>query len=61
VKLAAKSSGLSAAEKASLAGVDAANKKPKHAVNLFGFDSSASDGEAVPSKRPRKCPENLLF
>jgi hypothetical protein len=56
MKFAAKSSGLSAAEKASLAGVNAAGKKPKLALDLFGSDSSAFDDEAVPSKRPRKRP-----
>jgi hypothetical protein len=56
MKFAAKSSGLSAVEKASLAGVNAASKKPKCVLDLFGSDSSTSDDEAVPSKRPRKCP-----
>jgi hypothetical protein len=50
------SSRLSAVEKASLAGVDAAGKKPKRALNWFGSDLSVSDSEAVPSERPRKRP-----
>jgi hypothetical protein len=56
MKFTAKSSGLSAAKKASLAGVNAVGKKPKHALDLFSSDSSASDDEVVPSKRPRKHP-----
>jgi hypothetical protein len=50
MKFAAKSSGLSAVEKASLAGVDAAGKKPKRVLNLFGSDSSVSGSEPVPSE-----------
>jgi hypothetical protein len=52
----AKSSGLSDVQKASLSGVNAAGKKPKRALDLFGSDSSASNDEADPSKRPRKRP-----
>jgi hypothetical protein len=55
-KFATKSSGLSAVKKASLAGVNAAGKKPKCALDLFGSDLLAFDGEAVPSKRPQKHP-----
>jgi hypothetical protein len=55
-KFAAKSSGLSATEKASFVGVDSAGKKPKRVLNLFGSDLSVSNCEAVPSKRPQKCP-----
>jgi hypothetical protein len=52
MKFAAKSSGLSAVDKASLAGVNAVGKKPKRALDLFGSDSSGSNSEVVPSKRP---------
>jgi hypothetical protein len=31
-------------------------KKPKLVLNLFGSDLSVSNCEAVPSKRPKKCP-----
>jgi hypothetical protein len=56
MKFAARSSELSATEKTSLARVNDAGKKPKHALDLFGSDSSASDGDAVPFKRPQKRP-----
>jgi hypothetical protein len=56
VKFAAKSSRLSAMEEASLAGVNATGKKPKRVLDLFGSNSSASDSEAIPSKRPLKHP-----
>jgi hypothetical protein len=56
MKFAAKSSGLSAAEKASLTGVNSASKNPKHVQDLFDSDSSVSDGEAVPFERPQKHP-----
>jgi hypothetical protein len=55
-KFTAKSSGLGVAEKASLVRSSAAGGKPKCALNLFGSDSSASDGVSAPSQRPRKCP-----
>jgi hypothetical protein len=68
MKFAAKSSGLSPTEKASLAGVRAASKKtldsvvgrgeilaPKHALKLFYSDLSASNEEAAPSEGPQKC------
>jgi hypothetical protein len=53
-KLSVKSSGLSVAEKASLAGIGTAKEKPKRALNLFDSDSSASDDDIAPSQRPRK-------
>jgi hypothetical protein len=56
-KFVARSSGLSAVKKASLARVNAASKKPKRVLDLFGSNSIASDGEAVPSERPQKCPQ----
>jgi hypothetical protein len=54
MKFSAKSSGLSVVEKASLVGIGAAGGKPKHAVNLFGSNSSTSDGESASPRRPRK-------
>jgi hypothetical protein len=36
-------------------GRSGATHAPKCALNLFGSDSSASDGEAVPVEQPRKC------
>jgi hypothetical protein len=68
MKFVAKSSGFSLAEKASVAGVEAAGKKmsstslagsattcaPKHALNLFDSGSLASDDETDPPKQPRK-------
>jgi hypothetical protein len=56
MKFATKSSGLSAAENASLAGVNAAGQKPMHALDLFGPNSSAPNSKVVPSKKPQKRP-----
>jgi hypothetical protein len=67
-KFAAKSFGLSPAEKASIAGVEVAGKKTsstsvaesgathaqKHVLNLFDSGSLASDDETTPLKRPQK-------
>jgi hypothetical protein len=67
-KFATKASGLSPAEKASIAGVEATGKKtssafvarngmtraPKHSLNLFDSGSSVSDDETS-LERPRKC------
>jgi hypothetical protein len=67
-KFAMKSSRRSPTEKASTSGVEAASKKMfststgrssttralKHALNLVGSDSSASDGETAPLERPSK-------
>jgi hypothetical protein len=64
VKFGAKSSGLSPTQKASLAagkktfsssmGRSSAVRALKRVLNFFGSDSSASDEEAAPSKRPQK-------
>jgi hypothetical protein len=68
MKHAAKSSGLSPMEKASIARVEAAGKKmsstftagrgvtraPKHVLNLFDSGSSASNDKTALSERPQK-------
>jgi hypothetical protein len=54
-KLLVKPSGLSIAEKSSLTGIGTAGGKPKHALNLFGSNSSGSDDDTTPSHRPHKC------
>jgi hypothetical protein len=56
MKFAAKSSGVSSTEKASLAGVNATSKKPKQALDLLGSNLLVSNDEVVPSKRPWKRP-----
>jgi hypothetical protein len=53
-KLFAKSPGLGVAKKVLLVGIDAADSKPKRAVNLFGSNSSTSDDESASPRRPRK-------
>jgi hypothetical protein len=67
-KFAAKSFGLSPAEKASITGVEATGNKmsststtgsdatraPKRALNLFDSGSSVSDDGAAPLERPQK-------
>jgi hypothetical protein len=55
-KFTVKSSGLDVAEKASIARINVAGGKQKHALNLFGSDSSVSNDESAPSQRLRKCP-----
>jgi hypothetical protein len=40
-------------EKALLVGIGATGRKPKHVVNLFGCNSSASDDESASSRRPQ--------
>jgi hypothetical protein len=50
-KFSARSSGLSVAENDSLG---AAVRKPKHALNLFGSNSSASDDESASLQRPQR-------
>jgi hypothetical protein len=68
MKFAIKSSRLSLAEKASIAGIEVANKKTsstsatrgnvthalKHALNLFDSGLSSSDDETTPLERPQK-------
>jgi hypothetical protein len=72
MKFAAKSSGLSPVENASVAGVEAAGKKmsstsvarsstahaPKCALNLFDSDSSMSVDETAPPEWPQKRSQN---
>jgi hypothetical protein len=68
MKFAIKSSRLSLAEKASIAGIEVASKKTsstsatrgnvthalKHALNLFDSGLSSSDDETTPPERPQK-------
>jgi hypothetical protein len=49
-KLSVKSSRLSVAKNASLAGIGTAGGKPKRALNLFDLDSSASNDDTTPSQ-----------